>query len=213
VDVKKFKALPLLGILRDIDEDTIGPLVETVVASGLATIEVTMNTGGAATLIKKAVKIARDSLIIGAGTVLDLKDLKSATDSGATFVVMPVFIEGIVKYCMKNKIPVFPGAMTPQEIYLAWRSGATMVKVFPSGLFGPAYFRELKGPFKDIELLACGGVTPENMKDYFASGASAVAFGASVFRKDWLAARDFAKIGSAIRRFTDAMPVLREQER
>lgn len=76
-----------------------------------------------------------------------------------------------------------------------------MVKVFPSGVFGPAYFKEIKGPFDDIELLACGGVTPEGMKDYFANGASAIAFGASVFRREWLAKKDFASIGEAIKKF------------
>lgn len=61
-----------------------------------------------------------------------------------------------------------------------------MVKVFPAKCFGPEYFREIKGPFNDIELMAVAGVTPQNMRDYFSCGASAIAFGASVFRKEWL---------------------------
>lgn len=77
-----------------------------------------------------------------------------------------------------------------------------MVKVFPASVFGPEYFRELKGPFRDIELLACGGVTPETMPAYRASGASAVAFGGSVFRKDWIEREDFSAVERAIRRFT-----------
>lgn len=203
MDIGEFKKRPILGILRGVKGESIVPLIETVASAGLGAIEITMNTKGAASLIAKAVKASGKRLAIGAGTVLTEKDLKTAIDAGATFIVMPVLVESVVKSCVKKKIPVFPGALTPQEIYRAWQSGATMVKVFPSGTFGPKYFSELKGPFSGIELLACGGVTPENMKEYFACGASAVAFGASVFRREWLDAGDFESIGAAIRRFVN----------
>ena len=116
-----------------------------------------------------------------------------------------MLVDDIVGYCVNNKIPVFPGAFTPCEVYQAHEAGATMVKVFPAKVFGPAYFKEVKGPFNNIELLACAGVIPENIKDYFANGASAVTFGSSVFRKDWLAAKDFKQISLAIKRFIDAL--------
>jgi len=163
-----------------------------------------MNTAGAPELIRKAKKACGNRLNLGAGTVLTMRDLKSALESGASFIVMPVLINDIVKYCVNNKIPVFPGALSPQEIYLAHDAGASMVKVFPSKFFGPEYFRELKSPFNNIELLACGGVTPDNLKEYFSNGASAVSFGASVFRKDWLAKADFESVSKAVKRFIDA---------
>ena len=203
MDIIKFKKRPVLGILRGIEPDVIEPLTETVISAGLGAIEITMNTKGAEGLIKKMVLRANGRINIGAGTVLDKVSLKKALGAGATFIVMPVLVEDVVKYCVRNKIPVFPGALTPQEVYRAWNAGATMVKVFPAGIFGPGYFSELKGPFNDIELLACGGVTPENMADYFNSGAGAVAFGADVFRKEWLAKRDFASIGSLVKRYMD----------
>jgi 2-dehydro-3-deoxyphosphogluconate aldolase/(4S)-4-hydroxy-2-oxoglutarate aldolase len=188
MDAAVFKKQPILGILRGADRDIIEPLVETVISAGLKTLEITMNTAGAAELIRKAKQVSRGRLTLGAGTVLTLQDLKIALKSGATFIVMPVLVNDVVKYCVKNKIPVFPGALSPQEIYYAWEAGATMVKVFPAKFFGPEYFREIRGPFNQIGLLACGGVTPENMKDYFACGASAVTFGAS---------------GQAVKRFMD----------
>lgn len=206
MDIKKFKKLPFLGILRGIDNDDIEPLTKTIIASGLETIEITMNTKNAPALIRKAVKIAKGRLTIGAGTVLNMATLKRALDSGATFIVMPVMIEEIIHFCVKNKIPVFPGALTPQEIYIAWMSGAAMVKVFPAGVFGPRYFKEIKGPFADIELLACGGVTPENIRDYFASGAGAIAFGTSVFKKEWLVQRRFDKIKESIQELLATFP-------
>jgi 2-dehydro-3-deoxyphosphogluconate aldolase/(4S)-4-hydroxy-2-oxoglutarate aldolase len=201
VDIEKFKRLPIVGILRGIDIESIEPLVEASISAGLKTIEITMNTRGAATLIEKAVATAGKRLTIGAGTVLNVKSLEIAFAAGATFIVTPVLVEDVMKHCVKNKIPVFPGALSVQEIYNAWNAGATMVKVFPSGFFGPKYFKEIKGPFNDIELLACGGVTPENMKEYFSSGASAIAFGEGVFKKEWLAVKDFKSIGEAVKRY------------
>ncbi|MDP3730696.1 MAG: bifunctional 4-hydroxy-2-oxoglutarate aldolase/2-dehydro-3-deoxy-phosphogluconate aldolase [Candidatus Omnitrophota bacterium] len=201
MDIKNFKLLPIIGILRGIDIESVEPLVEASISAGLKTVEITMNTRGAATLIAKAVATGGKRLTVGAGTVLSVKTLETAMNAGATFIVTPVLVEDVMKHCVKNKIPVFPGALTPLEIYNAWNAGATMVKVFPAAVFGSKYFKEIKGPFNDIELLACGGVTLENMKEYFSCGASAIAFGTEVFKREWLAAKDFKSIGEAIRRY------------
>ncbi len=201
MDIQKFKKLPILGILRDIELEIIEPLTETIMSCGLKTIEITMNTKNAAELIRKTVKNSKGKLCIGAGTVLNMNDLKSALGAGATFIVMPVLIQDVLEYCVKNKIPAFPGAFSPQEIYTAWNKGATMVKVFPAKFLGPEYFKEIKSPFKEIELLACGGISPENLKLYFTSGANAISFGASVFKKDWLADKDFRSIAQSINKY------------
>ncbi len=206
MDVAQFKKKPLMGIVRGIELEQVEPLLEAVMAGGLETLEITMNTKDAAQLIRKARKFSQKRLTLGAGTVLDMDSLKSALDSGATFIVMPALIKDVLRYCLKNKIPVFPGALTPQEIYQAWREGATMVKVFPAKFFGPEYFREIKGPFNEIELLACAGVTAQNMREYFACGASAVAFGSSVFKKEWLQEKEYSRITSAIKAYLQQLP-------
>jgi len=207
MDVAKFRNKPLMGILRGIEQVTLEPLVETIISSGLETIEITMNTKGAPGLIRAAIKLSGNKLMIGAGTVLNMDSLKQALDAGATFIVTPVLVADVLDYCVKNRIPVFPGALSPQEIYNAWTMGATMVKVFPAKYFGPEYFKEIKGPFNDIELLACSGVTPQNLSSYFSCGASAITFGASVFRKDWLLKKDFESIGKCIEKFLDELSV------
>jgi len=206
VELQRFRKTPLLGILRGITPAALTPLFETIAASGLQAVEITMNTEGAAGLIQKAVKQYGKKLMIGAGTVLTLKDLTRALDAGATFIVSPVVVPSVIRYCAKHKIPVFPGALVPQDIYEAWQAGATMVKVFPAGCFGPDYFKEIRGPFPQIELLACGGVTPANTKAYFRNGASAIAVGSSVFRKEWIAAKKFNLIRSTIQTYLKALP-------
>lgn len=199
MDVNRFKKLPIMGILRGVEASMIEPLVESVVSAGLETIEITMNTKGAPQLLRSMVKASKKRLAIGAGTVLTMDDLEAALNAGAKFIVLPTLVDDIVKHCVKNKIPVFPGALTPQEIYNAYSAGATMVKVFPAKFFGPDYFKEIKGPFNEIELLACGGVTPKNIKSFFSLGASAVAFGGSVFKKEWLLRGEFSHIEESIK--------------
>ena len=78
-----------------------------------------------------------------------------------------------------------------------------MVKVFPAKVFGPSYFKEIKGPFADIQLLACGGVNVENIQTFFDCGASAVAFGGSLFKQEWMLNNEFDRIEEGVKKFID----------
>lgn len=198
MDITRFKKLPLMGILRNIDRSCLKPLLETVIEAGLETIEIALNTDNAIKLIKDAVKISEGRITIGAGTVLNKQAVRQTIDTGATFIVTPVFVDEVALLCNRNKIPFFPGALTPTEIYHAWQEGATMVKVFPASVFGPSYLKTIKGPFNNIELMAVGGVTTENIPDFFKNGASAVAFGASVFTNERLKKKDFPAIKKSV---------------
>jgi 2-dehydro-3-deoxyphosphogluconate aldolase / (4S)-4-hydroxy-2-oxoglutarate aldolase len=204
MNIIEFKQLPLLGILRGIEQGQLPSLIEAIVASGLKTIEITMNTPNAPELIHAAVRLSQNRLTIGAGTVLGMESLRAALTSGASFIVMPTVVDDVAMHCLENKIPFFPGALTPQEIFTAWQTSPAMVKVFPAKFFGPDYFKEIKGPFKEIELLACGGVTPENLADFARCGASAFALGGSVFKKEWLQAGEFGKITDLIKQYVTA---------
>ncbi|MCG2710936.1 MAG: bifunctional 4-hydroxy-2-oxoglutarate aldolase/2-dehydro-3-deoxy-phosphogluconate aldolase [Candidatus Omnitrophica bacterium] len=196
--MKRFKEMPLMGILRGVKLPILERLTETIVLSGMNTVEITMNTPDAGSLIKKMSKLAGKRLNIGAGTVLTMADLETALHAGASFIVSPCCIPEIMRYCKQNNIPVFPGALTPQEIHSAWSQGAAMVKVFPASFFGPKYIRELLGPFNDMLLMAVGGVRLENITEYFTCGAQAVAVGSSVFDLKQIHAGDFQSIKDSL---------------
>ncbi len=199
-----FDRMPFMGILRGISPQDIAPLTEAVIRSRLKTIEITMNTPQASALINSMITHAKGNLTIGAGTVVSMDDLHTALDAGASFIVSPTYIPSIVEYCVRHKIPVFPGALTPQEISTAMNAGATMVKVFPAKLFGASYFKDLRGPFPNLKLLACGGIRTNTVASYFSSGANAVAFGASIFKTDYIADGEFNKITSGINELINA---------
>ena len=195
----------IIGIIRGANKENIENIIEAAVSGGLNTIEITLNTPDALELIR----IAAKKWEIGAGTVLNLKEAKAAIKAGAKFIVSPITDPATIKYCKENNIAVYPCGVTPNEVYTAWKLGATMVKIFPAKLFGgPTYIKELKAPFNNIKLLACGGVTPQNIKEYFEAGVSAVAVGNSVFNKKWIDAGNFSAINIKAQEFAENCPKL-----
>ncbi len=196
--IDAFKTQPFIGILRGIKAEDLPQVLDASMAAGLAHLEITLNTPDALALIRQARSHAGDDLSIGAGTVLTVDAMKQALDAGAQFIVMPTLQREIVQSCVDQGIPVFPGAFTPQEIQVAWEAGASMVKVFPAKSLGPEYFKEIKGPFEQIELLACGGITPDSVPRYRSCGASGFAFGGSVFRSEWIEQGRFQEITASL---------------
>ncbi len=194
----EFLTLPLLPILRGVDSNMLVSINEIMMQTNLKAIEITMNTPQASSLISELIGLSQGRYAVGAGTVLSVSDLKMALEAGASFIVTPVVNIEVISYCRSSSIPVFPGAMTPTEIYEAWKSGATMVKVFPSSILAAKYFEEIRGPFKDIKLLACGGVNSETIKSFFDNGADAIAFGGSIFNLDLLARNSINTIVESI---------------
>ena len=199
MNVETFEQLPLLGIIRGVDDHDVIPIADASMNAGLRALEITMNTPLAHKLIEKMASHCDGKMAIGAGTVLSIKDLKVALSAGARFIVMPIIEPSVLEYCNDHSIPVFPGALTPNEIYSAWNQKATMVKVFPASLFGPSYFKEIKAPLNSIKLLACGGVSTKTIADFFKNGASAAAFGASIYKKEYIEKKQFDMIEQEIR--------------
>lgn len=206
MNLQAFLSTPVIGILRGISIEDVSPLVETSVSAGLKALEVTMNTPEAEDIIKEMKRCAADKISVGAGTVLTVEDLEKAVNAGAGFIVSPIFNKEVAAHCRRLQVQYFPGALTPQEVYDAWMGGAAMVKVFPLNSFGPGYLKSLSGPFEDMKLLACGGVTTENVSEFFKNNASGVAFGESLFKKEWIENGEYKKIEEAIRDFLKGVP-------
>jgi 2-dehydro-3-deoxyphosphogluconate aldolase/(4S)-4-hydroxy-2-oxoglutarate aldolase len=178
--------LPFLGILRGVNAKDLDGLAKVCINCGLQYLEITMNTNRAPQLISEMIKLTKNKITIGAGTVLNLHDYDLAISAGAKFIVCPSVVDDVIKQCAKESIPVFPGALTPTEVHKAWDMGATMVKLFPASAFGPTYVKELKGPFNKIRLMAVGGINEKNVSEFFASGADAIAFGAGIFNLKYI---------------------------
>jgi 2-dehydro-3-deoxyphosphogluconate aldolase/(4S)-4-hydroxy-2-oxoglutarate aldolase len=197
--------LPILSILRGIKKEHIVPLTEIFISNRIRHIEITMNTVGAEELIRSMVMQAGNDLHIGAGTVLNLEEMQRAKKAGAKFIVSPAVIPNVINTCVQEGIPVFPGALTPTEIQLAWESGASMVKLFPASLFGPEYIKQVKVPLDKIKIIAVGGINEKNIGKYFGAGADAVAFGSGVVDSELLNAGAYPEIDKRVKRFILAL--------
>jgi 2-dehydro-3-deoxyphosphogluconate aldolase / (4S)-4-hydroxy-2-oxoglutarate aldolase len=147
-----------------------------------------------------------DKVLVGAGTVTDVETVRRALDAGAEFIVSPCLVPDVIAAARRADVAVLPGALTPTEVFEAFRQGGDMVKVFPAqSVGGAAYLRALRGPFPDIPLVPTGGVTLDNVGEMFKAGAAAVGVGSEMISKDALARHDYAAIGALASRFLEAV--------
>lgn len=180
--------------------------IEGIHGGGLPIVEITLTIPGAIELIRKVHARFGGELLVGAGTVLDEQSCQAAVDAGAEFIVSPIFDPGVMAVAREAGKAVIPGALTPTEIFHAWRSGAHAVKVFPCGALGGAsYIRALKGPFPELPLIVTGGVRPENTADFLKAGAIAVGAGETILPAAALQAGDRATIATNTQTYVNAV--------
>jgi 2-dehydro-3-deoxyphosphogluconate aldolase / (4S)-4-hydroxy-2-oxoglutarate aldolase len=178
-------------------------LAATLVDARLPIVEFALTTPDAPGLIQRASTV--EGLLLGAGTVLTPADARSAVAAGARFLITPGLRPEVAAEAARLGVPVVLGALTPTEVATAVDLGATAVKVFPAARMGPAYFRDLLGPYPGTPLVATGGVTAANAAEYLAAGAVAVTAGSGVVAPELAVESRFAEISAKAREFVAAV--------
>lgn len=152
--------------------------IEAIHKGGIRAAEITMTVPGALRALEKVADQFGDSIVLGAGTVLDPETARACMLAGAQFFVTPALSLPTIEMAQRYSKPIMPGALTPTEVLAAWQAGADVVKVFPASAVGGAkYIKALKGPFPQIEMIPTGGVNLETAADFLNAGACAVAVG------------------------------------
>jgi len=182
-NIELFEKAPIIGIMRNINEETVKSILPVYFKSGFNSVEITMNSTKAVEIIKSSVKEFPE-MNIGAGTVCTMEELDLACDAGASFIVSPILSIEIIKKSIERKVAVFPGALTPTEIFKAHSLGATAVKVFPITSFGPKYVKDLIAPLGNMKLIPVGGVSKNNIRAFFENGSYGVGMASSLFSKN-----------------------------
>ncbi len=167
----------VIAIGRGLEPDRVARIADGLVTGGIRAFEITLNSPDALGAIESLAGRYGDELLVGAGTVLTPSAASSALDAGAQFIVAPDTNRDLLAWALERQVPCFPGAFSPTEVLAAWRAGATAVKLFPASSVGPAYVRELRGPFPEIPIIPTGGVTLETAPTFIAAGAVAVGLG------------------------------------
>lgn len=185
-------------------------VVDALKEGGVDVIELTMTVPGALKIIEELARRYGDTVVLGAGTVLDSETTRACILSGAAFVVSPMLDETIITCCRTYGVAVLPGALTPTEIVRAWRAGADMVKVFPCGALGGAtYVKSLKAPLPQVDLVPTGGVSLATIGDFIRAGASAVGAGADLVDLTKIRNGDAAVVAQNARRYLSSIRAAR----
>lgn len=199
----------IIPVLRALSTEGALAIVEALTAGGIDVIEVTMTVPGAVEIICKLAR-ARANLLIGAGTVLDPETARKCMQEGAQFIVTPVTNVATIEVCQKHSIAVFPGALTPTEIFTAWQAGGDAIKVFPASAMGGApYLRSLKAPLPQVELIPTGGISTATAADFLRAGAFALGVGADLCDSSAIAEGKPERITQTARQYLQTVTAFR----
>jgi len=185
-----FDKMPVVGIIRNLTVADINFVLPIYKQAGFTTIEITLNTPEALSVISSLALEYKGELNVGAGTVCTIDDLTAAITAGANFIVTPIFKAEVVKKCVSMEVPIFPGAFSPTEIYEAWELGASMVKLYPASMVGPAYVSAVLAPLNKVKLMPTGGIHLSNMLAFMKAGATSLGIGSELFDKKIIQKRD-----------------------
>ena len=184
----------VVAILRRTEAHLAVETAEALLKGGISVIEVTLNTPGALDMLRAMRDAVGDRAVLGAGTVLDIAAADEALAAGAQFIVSPHTDLDLVREMASRGVPCIPGALSPTEVLSAWRTGASVVKLFPAGPVGAGYLKDLRGPLADIPLLPTGGVTFENAATFIAAGAWGLGLGSALVAPDLVASGRFDEL-------------------
>ena len=176
-------ACGIVAILRGVTPDEVVAVSQTLYDAGIRVVEVPLNSPEPFTSIEKLSKAFADKLVVGAGTVLTVQDVNLLKAHGGQISVSPDCNEATISRAVELGIVPLPGVFTPTEAFAAIRAGAKHLKLFPAEVASPATIKAWKAVLpKHVKIYAVGGVTPENMGDWLAAGASGFGIGSSIFK-------------------------------
>ncbi|MDQ0150419.1 bifunctional 2-keto-4-hydroxyglutarate aldolase/2-keto-3-deoxy-6-phosphogluconate aldolase [Eubacterium multiforme] len=153
---------------------------KAAIDGGCKVVEVTFTIKDADEVIKTLVSDKNEDVVIGAGTVLDAETARVAILKGAEFIVSPCFSKETAIMCNRYGVPYIPGCFTVKEILDAREWGSDIVKLFPGSAFKPSIIKDIKAPIKDIGVMVSGGVSYDNISEWFKYGAEVVSIGSAI---------------------------------
>jgi 2-dehydro-3-deoxyphosphogluconate aldolase/(4S)-4-hydroxy-2-oxoglutarate aldolase len=192
--LKKIGDLGIVPVVKIDNAADALPLGKALIEGGLPLAEITFRTDAAAEAISNISK-AFPEMLVGAGTVLNVKQAQSAITAGAKFMVSPGFNPAVVEFCIKKGIPITPGCSNPTDIEMALNYELEVVKFFPAEAFGGLNtLKAMSAPYSMIRFIPTGGIDAKNVVDYI-NFNKVLACGGSWMVKDELIKKgDFAEI-------------------
>ena len=192
--LEKIGALRLVPVVKIENSQDAVPLGQALLAAGLPIAEITFRTAAAESAIR-ALTAKLPELLVGAGTVLSVDQVKSAVDAGARFMVAPGFNPTVVDYCLEHNICVVPGVNNPSQIERALERKLEVVKFFPAEASGGLLFlKAVAAPYGDILFLPTGGINLQNLLTYLSFPRVIACGGSWMVEADLISAGNFTEI-------------------
>ena len=183
--LKKIGELGIVPVVKIDDAKDAVPLAKALINGGLPVAEITFRTAAAEEAIRNITTTLPD-ILVGAGTVLNVEQVKRAVGAGAKFIVSPGFNPLVVEYCVNKQIPITPGCSNPSDIEMALSYDLDVVKFFPAESFGGLKtLKAISAPYGMIKFIPTGGISIDNLNEYL-SFNKILACGGSWMVKDEL---------------------------
>lgn len=173
----------IIAILRGVQPDEVLAIGEVLLAAGIDKIEVPLNSPNPLESIKRLVIHFSSQALIGAGTVLTIDEVAAVAATGARFIVSPNCDKAVIKTTKKAGLLSYPGVMTPSECFLALKSGADALKLFPGEVITPAGLKAIRAVLPPTTLLfAVGDVKADNFNAWSQAGANGVGLASGIYQ-------------------------------
>jgi len=178
----KIAAQQIVGIVREDSAEAAAAVADVYARNGVRIVEVTLTTPDPFELMATLChRYAGDEVTIAAGTVRSSNDAALARRAGAEILVSPHTDVRLIEYATENDMLSVAGAATATEMIHAWEAGCDIVKIFPAPqLGGPDFIRAVRGPIRDIPMIAGGPVSLDAIEGYLDAGCIAVNLGSSL---------------------------------
>lgn len=209
--VERIRELGVVLVVRAKGDESTMKGLEAMVNGGVKALEITFSVPNAPEVIRAVKARFGDSVVLGAGTVLEPKQAQSATEAGASFLVSPNTDADVMAAAKKLGVPIMPGAFTPTEIVNAWKAGAAVVKIFPASVGGPEYLKAVRAPLPHIPMMPTGGVDDKTAPAFLEAGAFALGAGSNLFNAKLLAAGDFKGLEDLASKFVTSVNEYRKK--
>ncbi len=213
IALQKLQEIGIVAVVRGTTVEDGIKTADACIAGGVKAIELAFTTPDAPTAIKTLTeKYADDpSVVIGAGTVLDIASARMAIIAGAQFIVSPAFVREVVEMCNLYRVVSCPGVMTPTEVVEALKAGADIIKIFPGDIVGQKMIKDIHGPLPQAALMPSGGVSAENAGEWLEAGCVAVSAGGSLTAS--AKKGDYDGVTAMARKFVSAVGEARKKMR
>lgn len=171
----------IVAVVRTETPEKAKKIVDAIKEGGISTIEVTMTVPNALDVIKEVSLYAKkNDIVLGVGSVLDETTARLAILAGAEYIVSPHLNHEVVKMANRYQVPCMPGVMSIKEVVEAMELGVDIIKLFPGEILGHKAVKAIKAPLPQANLMPTGGVSLDNVEDWFKAGAIAVGVGGSL---------------------------------